>query len=410
MSAADPTADPDRHPEAGRGPLSDLTIIDCTQALAGPFGTALLADLGADVIKVENPGGGDGFRPLPPHPPDYAPPWSDEPAGVDHGAPFAAVNRNKRSIVLDLKTAEGRETLLRLCERADAVVENMRAGVMDDLGVGYEVIAGRNPAIVYGAVRGFGDPRTGASPYVEWPCLDVAAQSMGGVVESNDQLMNPAVADIYPGTLLALGLVSAVHEARRTGRGRFVDVAMYDSMITLLRTSIGAYGFSGKDRTRSRRSVLVPFHLFPASDGRVAIAAPNPKHWQELCRAMGRDDLLADERTRTNGARVTNQDFTLAQVSAWTSSLTRQEIVDAIGGKVPVGPSQSVEEIFADPHVEARAMLDRYSPPGDNPEVAIGANPIKLAGLPTPMYRPPPLLGEHTDEVLAEFGIDLDQT
>ncbi len=389
------------------GPLRDITVIDCTAALAGPFGTALLADLGADVIKVENPGGGDGFRPLPPHPPDYAPPWSDEPAGVDHGAPFAAVNRNKRSIVLDLKSAEGREALLRLCEGADAIVENMRAGVMDGLGLGWETIAERNPAIVYGAVRGFGDPRTGESPYADWPCLDVAAQSMGGMVESNDQLVAPAVADVYPGTLLALGLVSAVHEARRTGRGRFFDVGMYDSMLTLLRTSVGAYGFSGKDRTRSRAAPLVPFDLFPTSDGRVAIAAPNPKHWEALCRAMDRPDLLTDERTRTNGARVANRDFTLDQVSAWTSTLTKREVLGILGGQVPVGPSQTMAEIFDDPHVEARGLLDRYVPPGDNPEVAIGANAIKFAGLDTPLHRPPPLLGEHTDEVLAEFGIEL---
>jgi crotonobetainyl-CoA:carnitine CoA-transferase CaiB-like acyl-CoA transferase len=388
------------------GPLVDVTVIDCTQALAGPFGTALLADLGADVIKVENPGGGDGFRPLPPHLPDYAPPWSDEPAGIDYGAPFAAVNRNKRSIVVDLKSPEGREALLRLCEQADAVVENMRAGVMDSLGLGYETIAERNPAIVYGAVRGFGDPRTGQSPYAAWPCLDVAAQSMGGLVESNDQLVTPAVADVYPGTLMALGLVSAVLDARRTGRGRFFDVAMYDSMVTLLRTSIGAYGFSGKDRTRSGRSVLVPFHLFPTSDGRVAIAAPNPKHWEALCGAMGRADLLSDERTRTNGARVRNLEFTLAQVGAWTSSLTKREVLEALGGQVPVGPSQSMAEIFADPHVEARDLLDRYTPPGDNPEVAIGANAIKFAGLRTPLYRQPPRMGEHTAEVFDEFGID----
>jgi crotonobetainyl-CoA:carnitine CoA-transferase CaiB-like acyl-CoA transferase len=387
------------------GPLTDVTIVDCTQALAGPFGTALLADLGADVIKIENPGGGDGFRPLPPHVPDYAPPWSDQPAGVDHGAPFAAVNRNKRSVVLDLKTPEGREALLQLCERADAVVENMRAGVMDGLGLSYETIAARNPRIVYGAVRGFGDPRTGESPYGEWPCLDVAAQSMGGVVESNDRLVTPAVADVYPGTLMALGLVSAVLEARRTGQGRFFDVAMYDSMVTLLRTSIGAYGFSGKDRTGSQRAVLVPFHLFPTSDGRVAIAAPNPKHWEQLCEAMGRPDLLTDERTRTNGARVANLDFTLEQVTAWTSRLTKREVFEALGGLVPVGPSQNMAEIFDDPHLAARDMLDRYTPPGDNPEVAIGANAIKFAGVPTPLYRQPPRLGEHTDEVFEEFGI-----
>lgn len=387
------------------GPLVGVTVIDCTQAMAGPFGTALLADLGADIIKVEPPGAGDSFRTIPPFLPDYAHPWSDEPAGTDHGAAFAAINRNKRSVVIDLKTPEGVEALLRLCEQADAVVENMRAGVMDGLGLGYETIAERNPAIVYGAVRGFGDPRTGESPYAPWPCLDVAAQSLGGIVESNDQIITPAVADAYPGTLMALGLVSAILEARQTGQGRFFDVAMYDSMLTLLRTSVAAYGFSGKDRTRSRRSPLVPFHLFPTSDGRVAIAAPQPNHWERLCEVMGRPDLLTDERTRTNGARVRNQEFTLAEIGAWTETLTKQEVFRALGGLVPVGPSQSMAEIFADPHVDARAMLDRYTPPGENPEVAIAGNSIKFAGVDTSLHRPPPRLGEHTAEVFEEFGI-----
>ena len=161
------------------GPLRDITIIDCTMALAGPFGAAVLADLGADVIKVEPPQG-DGSRPSPPLPPDYANVTAAEKAGVDYGGYFASINRNKRSIVLDLKQAADRETLLRLCEQADAIVENMRVGVMDRLGIGYEAIRHRNPAIVYGCIRGFGDPRTGASPYADWPAYDIVAQAMSG--------------------------------------------------------------------------------------------------------------------------------------------------------------------------------------------------------------------------------------
>ena len=150
------------------GPLTDVTIIDCTMALAGPFGTGLLADLGANVIKVEPPSG-DMSRSVPPLPPDYANPGTDDPGGVDFGGFFASINRNKRSIVLDLKRAADRETLLKLCEQADALVENMRVGVMDRLGVGYDVIHERNPQLVYGCVRGFGDPRTGESPYADSP-------------------------------------------------------------------------------------------------------------------------------------------------------------------------------------------------------------------------------------------------
>ena len=275
------------------GPLADLTIIDCTMALAGPFGTALLADMGANVIKVEPPEG-DNFRPVPPFPPDYGHAAKGSDAGADYGAAFAGVNRNKRSIQLDLKSPADREKLLMLCEKADAIVENMRAGVMDKLGLSYETIAARNPRIVYGAVRGFGDPRTGESPYSAWPCLDVAAQSFGGVVDANGDLSRVAIADIYPGTLMALGLVSAVYHAKQTGQGQFFDVAMYDAMLAMLQTNVAAYGFTGKvlPDDAPRRRVLVPFGLYPASDGRVAIAAPQPNHWEALCTAMERPDLL----------------------------------------------------------------------------------------------------------------------
>jgi crotonobetainyl-CoA:carnitine CoA-transferase CaiB-like acyl-CoA transferase len=392
---------------ARTGPLADLTIIDCTMALAGPFGTALLADLGANVIKVEPPQG-DSFRPLPPFPPDYAHAAGEKTAGVDYGAAFAGVNRNKRSICLDLKQADDRETLLKLCEQADAIVENMRSGVMDGLGLGFEAIAERNPRIVYGAVRGFGDPRTGASPYSDWPCLDVAAQSMGGLVDANGDLVSVAVADIYPGTLMALGLVSAVHHAHRTGEGQFFDVAMYDGVLGLMKTGFAAHGFSPAPSgpERKRRRALVPFGLFPASDGQIAIAAPQPNHWAELCEAMQRPDLLTDERTRSNGARVRNFEFTEAEIGAWSRTRSRQEMLELLGGRVPVGPVNSMAEIFDDPHTAARDMIHRFALPGDNPEVAIGGNPIKFAATPTSFYQIPPRLGEHTSEVLAEFGLD----
>jgi crotonobetainyl-CoA:carnitine CoA-transferase CaiB-like acyl-CoA transferase len=232
------------------GPLKDITVIDCTIALAGPFGAAMLADLGADVIKVEPPHG-DVSRPTPPLPPDYANVASKEKAGVDYGGYFASINRNKRSIVLDLKLEEDKETLLSLCEHADAIVENMRVGVMDRLGVGYEVIKARNPAIVYGCIRGFGDPRTGLSPYAQWPAYDIVAQAMSG----HAHLTGPddgaggypsgvSVGDIYPGTLMALGVVSAVHHARVTGEGQFFDVAMYDAMLAFCETLVSNYGYN----------------------------------------------------------------------------------------------------------------------------------------------------------------------
>lgn len=385
------------------GPLSGITIIDCSMAYAGPFGTVLLADLGANVIKVEPPNG-DGFRLVAPHPPDYEHAFKHADSGADYGMSFASVNRNKRSISLDLKAAEDREILLKLCEQADAIVENMRTGVMDKLGLGYETIAERNPRIVYATVRGYGDPRTGESPYAQWPCLDVAGQSVGGLVEATGDLFPVAIADIYPGTLMALGLVSAIVKAQQTGEGDFVDVAMYDSVVTLLKSNVTAFGLTGKAPKPGRRA-LVPFGLFPTKDGRVAIAAPVEHHWQFLCEAMGRKDLMDDERTATNAKRSANQDFTEAEVAAWTQTLTKQEIMDRLGGEVPCGPANNMEEVLADPHLTARDMLHYFQPPGDNPEVPTVGSPIKFKNAPTGFYQAPPRLDEHGDEILAEFGI-----
>lgn len=393
---------------ARSGPLQDLTVIDCTRALAGPFGAGLLADLGARVVKVEPPAG-DGYRNIPPFLPDHAGPYEDREAGTDFGAPFAAVNRNKRSVVLDLKQPEDKEVFLKLCDQADAVVENMRAGVMDRLGIGYEVIAQRNPKIVYACVRGFGDPRTGESPYADWPSLDAAAQSFGGLVHANNGLVTPAIADIFPGTLMALGVVSAVHHARNAGKGQFLDVSMYDAMLAFQKSAVAQFGFTGKPNPAGlqRAMTLYPFDLFPAKDGRIAIAVAQPHHWDLLCAAMDRVDLMTDERSASNKARLEHVDWVEEQICAWTSNHTRQQIMEKLDGGIPVGPVQDMSDIYADPHVVARQMLESCAPGGDNPDITLAASPIKFTQTPTGLYQSPPGLGAHNEEVLAEFGIEL---
>jgi len=396
---------------ARTGPLQDLTVIDCTRALAGPFGAGLLADLGARVIKIEAPLG-DGYRNIPPFLPDHASPYEDREAGTDFGAPFASVNRNKRSVCLDLKNDTHKDVFLQLCDQADAVVENMRAGVMDKLGLGYEVIAERNPKIIYACVRGFGDPRTGESPYASWPSLDAAAQSFGGLVYANNGLVTPAIADVFPGTLMALGVVSAIHNAQQSGKGQFLDVSMYDAMMAFQKSAVAQYGFTGKANPPGlqRAMTLYPFDLFPTKDGRISIAVAQPRHWDMLCAAMERSDLMTDERSASNTARLENVDWVEEQICAWTSQLTRVEILEKLNGSVPVGPVQNMADIFEDPHVAARQMLETCSPGGDNPDITLAANPIKFSKTPTTLYQPPPTLGAHNDEVLAEFGIDMPVT
>ena len=391
-----------------KGPLEDLTIIDCTRALAGPFGAGLLADMGARVIKVEPPSG-DGYRNIPPFLPDHAKPHEELDAGTDFGAPFAAVNRNKRSVCLDLKNAGDKAVFLQLCDQADAVLENLRAGVMDRLGLGYEVIAERNPKIVYACVRGFGDPRTGESPYAHWPSLDAAAQSFGGLVHANDGLVTPAIADIFPGTLMALGVVSAIHSAQRSGKGQFLDVGMYDAMLAFQKSAVAQYGFTGKPNPAGlqRAMTLYPFDLFPTKDGRIAIAVGQPRHWDLLCAAMDRPDLMDDERSFSNEARLANVDWVEEQICGWTRNLSRRDIMIKLDGAIPVGPVQTMEDVYIDPHVSARGMLETCEPAGDNPPISLAASPIKFLDTPTSLYQRPPNLGEHNAEVLAEFGIEV---
>jgi crotonobetainyl-CoA:carnitine CoA-transferase CaiB-like acyl-CoA transferase len=383
------------------GPLTDIRVLDLTQALAGPFCTMLLADLGADVIKVESPRG-DMTRGMPPLR-----------EGCDYGGYFASINRNKRSIVLDLRDDGDRATLLRLVESADVLAENFKAGVMDRLGLGYETLRERNPRLVYGAIRGFGDPRTGESPYASWPAFDIIAQSMGGVVGitgpagSAGYPAGASVGDLFPGTLAALGIVSAVHAARRTGEGQFLDVAMYDAVLSLCENLV--YNYSWSDRVLEPKGSghpgLCPFDVFPAADGAVAIAAPTPNHWNVLCGLIDRVDLIDDERTRDNIARIAHRGLVLSVISEWTRTRSKAEIVDELAGRVPVGPVNTAPDIFADPHVAARNMLTEIELPGTGGTVQLPSPAVHFAATPARIYRRPPLLDEHRAEILAEAGI-----
>ncbi|HZT65733.1 MAG TPA: CoA transferase [Acidimicrobiales bacterium] len=387
------------------GPLAGVKIVDLTQALAGPFCTMLLADLGADVVKVEPPHG-DMAR--------MVPPFADDDTERSFGGYFASINRNKRGIVLDLKTDTGRRTLERMVEGADALVENFRAGVMDGLGLSYESLSDRNPRLVYAAVRGFGDPRTGESPYVDWPAFDVVAQAMGGVVsftgttDGETFRVGPSVGDLYPATVAALGITAAVLHARQSGQGQFVDVAMYDALTALSEAIVYRYSYNGTVTrpTGNSHPQLAPFDLYPTADGKCAIAAPSAKHWEILCELMGRPELVDDPRTVTNGHRMKNADFVRQVMTDWTSSRTTAEIIEVLGGKVPVGPVHDAADLYADPHLQARHMLVAVDHPGVDRPVVFPNSPIKCTATPTGVHRRAPRLGEHTHEVLAELELE----
>jgi len=387
------------------GPLSDLRVLDLTQALAGPYCTMLLADLGADVIKVES-ARGEMTR--------FSGPFTDDDQERAFGGYFASLNRNKRSLVLDLKTPGGKEAVIRLAVKSDVLVENFAAGVMERLHLSYESLAERNPRLVYAAIRGFGDPRTGKSRYTHWPAYDIVAQAMGGLVgvtgtpETGGLRCGPSVGDIMPGTLAAVGILAAVHHARRTGEGQFLDVAMYDAVLSLCEHYVYLYSYGGENPgpLGNAHPFLCPFDVFDAKDGQIAIAAPTDKHWRILCDIIGRPELGKDERYARNEGRQKHAPEIRAIVRQWTSRRTREEIMDILSRHVAAGPVNTMADIFEDPHVTAREMLPEIEQVGARP-VKLAGQPIKLTRTPSRIYHRAPVLGEHSEEILAEIGMSL---
>jgi crotonobetainyl-CoA:carnitine CoA-transferase CaiB-like acyl-CoA transferase len=387
------------------GPLAGVRVLDLTRALAGPYCTMLLADLGADVVKIESPDG-DLTR--------LALPWPPGVEKPEFGGYFQSINRNKRSVVVDLKKPEGRDLLTKLVPHADALVENFRAGVMDSLSLAYETLRDINPKLVYASVRGFGDPRGGESPYASWPAFDVTAQAFGGFMgitgpsEGSPQQAGPGIGDIFPGTLCALGITAALLHARATGEGQYVDVAMYDGVLALCERIVVQHSYTGEvpGPLGNTHPQLVPFGVFPASDGFVTIAAPTNNHWRALCEIIGRQELGLDDRYKNNLVRIQHKSEVQTLVTEWTQARTKAEIVDALGGRVPVGSVNTAEDVFADPHVKIREMLVDVEQPGMDRPVQVAGAPIKLTVTPAGVRHRAPLLGEHTDQVLREFGFD----
>ena len=387
------------------GPLAGFRVLDLTQALSGPYCTMWLADLGADVVKVEPPGG-DWTR--------GAPPFSPDDTERAYGGYFASVNRGKRSIMIDLKSAAGRDLLLQLAGTADALVENNRAGVMDRLGVGYEVLAERNPRLVYVAIRGFGDPRTGASPYVDWPAYDVVAQAMGGLVSitglSDGTVVKcgPSIGDLYTGTVAALGVVSALLDAKTTGQGQFVDVAMYDAVVSLCENAVARYSYTGEvQHPAGNGHPMIPaFDVFPTADGHCAIAATTDELFRVTCELLGAPQLADDPRFATFAARFANRPALNDALMALTKSRTTAEVVAALGGRVPVGPVNDVAAIYRDPHVAARDMLVEVEQPDGSRPVTLAGQPIKMNRSSTRPQRRPPRLDEDRAAILSELGVN----
>ncbi len=391
----------------GRGALDGLVVLELTTMLAGPFAGMLLADQGARVIKIEPPGG-ESTRQVGPHPAGAVTP--DE---GGYGAYFASINRNKDSLTLDLKSDAGKDVLRRLVEKADVLLENYRAGVMERLGLGYEDLAEINPRLVYAALRGFGDPRTGKSPIVHWPAYDVVSQAMGGLMQitgtqkgGDPTKVGPGVGDLVPAMQSVIGILAAVWRAGRSGRGQFVDVGMVDAVLSICERAIYQRSYTGAiaGPEGNGHPLLCPFGMYPAKDGHVAIGIPRDDFFALFAELIGQAGLAADPRYQKNDDRVAHQADVEAIVTAWTSARTKAEIAEVLGGKVPFGPIQTSDDIVASAHAAARGMLRQVEHPGTGQCFTLVDTSIKLSETPGGIHRRAPLAGEHNATVLAEFG------
>jgi len=379
-------------------PLDDIFVLDLSRILSGPFCTMMLGDMGATVVKVEPPPRGDDTR-------LWGPPFIN---GIS--TYFLSINRNKRSIGLNLKSPQGQEVLWKLVDRADVLVENFRPGVLDKLGFGYDAVSARNRRIIYASISGYG--QTG--PYRNRPGYDVVAQGESGVVDLTGEpdrqpvKVGASIADIVAGLYAYQGILLAMLARHRTNRGQRVDVALLDGLISTLTYQAESYFATGKSPTRlgTRHPSIVPYETFETKDGFVNIGAANEKQWQNLCRALGFPDLAFDPRFNTMAGRISNYGELRTILDAELRKLTRVEASELLAKyELPVGPINTVAEVLEDPHVHAREMVKELTHPEYGPLRYLGI-PVKLSDTPGELQGPPPRFGEHNRNVLAELGYD----
>jgi CoA:oxalate CoA-transferase len=374
-------------------PLEGVRVLDLTQAYSGPFCTMHLADHGAEVIKIERTGAGDQSRT-----------WG--PFKNDFSAYFALINRNKKGITLDLSLEKGRMAFLELARQADVVVENFRVGTMEKLGIGYEEIKKLNPRIIYASISGFGLTGT----YAQRPCYDIVAQAMSGMMSVTGHpdgppvKIGPSVADNYSGTYLALGILMALYQRERTGEGRRLDVAMVDTLFSVMENFVVEYTVGGRTPRRLGNvdPGIAPFDSFRAKDGEFIMGCGTNRFWAALCGLMGREDLVNDPLYETNAKRCDNYLPGLKKIiEDWSSALTVDEVEERlVGAGIPFGRILTIPEIAEHEIIKTRNMLWEVYQPGMDSKIRIAGSVIKMHGLPDGPQKAAPQLGEDTREVL----------
>jgi formyl-CoA transferase/CoA:oxalate CoA-transferase len=383
-------------PPTPTGPLAGLRVLDLSRILSGPFATMILADLGAEVVKLENPIGGDDTR-------EWAPPYQG-----DQSAYFLSINRNKRGIAVDLKSDAGREVALRLADGADVLVENFRPGAAARLGLGYPELSVRNPRLVYASISGYG--QTG--PDAALPGYDAIAQALGGVVSVTGEATGPPVrvgtpvADLGAAMWAAIGVLAALHARSTSGRGDWIDISLLDGQIAWLTYVAGGYFASGEVPRRygSAHPTIVPYQALRTSDGYLMVAVGNDSLWRRFAPIIGLPELAGDTRFATNPDRVVHRDELIPLIEAALASRASAEWAAELSrAGIPAGAINTVDRALSHPQVLARDMVLTAEHPTAG-TLRMPGSPVRLASHTATVRRPPPLLGEHTDEVLTELG------
>jgi crotonobetainyl-CoA:carnitine CoA-transferase CaiB-like acyl-CoA transferase len=386
------------------GPLTGLRVFDLTRVLAGPTCAQMLGDLGADVIKIEKPGSGDDTR-------GFAPPVMP---GTKESAYFVGVNRNKRSVTLDIAQKEGQELALALIAQCDILVENFKVGALAKYGLGYEQLHAKFPKLVYCSITGFG--QTG--PYAPRPGYDSLIQGMGGVMsltgepDGQPQKVGVPVADLFAGLYGCIGILAAIRHRDATGVGQRIDIGMLDTHVAWLANQGMNYLATGENPARlgNQHPNIVPYQVFPTEDGYMVLSVGNDPTFKRFCEAFELTHLLADERFATNAARVSNRQLVTDTLTPTMKQHPTTWWVDRLEElKIGCGPINTLQQVFADPHVQARGVVVEMPhaslPQGET--VKVIANPVRLSETPADYRLPPPLLGQHTDEVLKQaLGFD----
>ncbi len=382
-------------------PLDGIRVVDLTQVMAGPFCTMLLADMGANVIKVEPPDRGDLSRLM-------------GGAGMrmkgDDNAPFLALNRNKRSVCLDLRTDDGSKVFHALAATADVVVENFRPGVTERLGVDYDTLSKTHERLIYLSISGFG--QTG--PYADRPGFDLIAQAMSGIMSVTGHAGGAPtkaglpISDLAAGLYGATGVLAALLARERTGRGQKVDTSLFEAAVGLSVWESTEYWATGRTPTPcgTAHRLNAPYQAFRTGDGHIVLAALTPEQWTNLCNVLNRAGLADDSRFATNEDRMAHLTELVDEIEGALAGGTTDTWVDRLlGAGVPAGPLRNYAEVFTDEHTRAREMIEDVEHPVEGTIRTLGF-PVKLSDTPLRVRRPPPLLGQHTDEVLEEIGWD----